>query len=335
MTSCEKGVSYLQILIASSVIASLAIIGIKLMEDQKRVVVSTTQSFEINSIINEISLILADPASCRASLSNNKIPSSKTSIKNIKRELVGGKSGEGTRFIKFQTFDSSEKIYGQKTLKISSYKLLNIGVEKTQINLEVRFDRGENSIGARYKLKKIPLKVILDDENRIVSCQTSFESLGDATSWNKDVSGNLHYDGKVNIGKTKGNATLNLERGLKLITTQEKPKCDFTFRGGLIWDKEIKRFVFCDGRGEWRVFGKPERGLSNSKFYTLSLSVMGSESIQTKNHQACFFTRIKKNLKSGNCLLKASEETRPTTWTIQNSSQSSVVAQTCEVMCLN
>ena len=235
-----KGVSYIQILLASSVIAGLAVVGLKMMENQERLARITSQRFETTYIINEMTHLLKDPRNCKASFSGINPKKSVRKINALKKELRGGKHKDTSFYLKYFTFDSSKKLYGQNNIKIISYELSDQGkevdTEKGSTNLIVSFKGVDNDKDNASLKRSISLKFRLDGAS-IGQCEAFNNSLrkGDVS-----VGGSVTLGKGLHVGSQKEGAQVSLKSGLTLVPIGgEFPECNISNVGTLIYMKKF------------------------------------------------------------------------------------------------
>ena len=249
--------SYIQILLASSVIAGLAIVGLKMMENQERMARATAIRFESSYLVREISHLLQDPNNCKASLEGLNPSSSVRKINAIKKELRGGKHKEASYYLKYFTFGSSNKLYGQNNIRILNYRLSDLSntvdVSKGSTNLEVSLQNVYKDEVSKVTVKHIPLKITTSETNKIETCE--FFDLSGQIQRTAN-SNNLNLGKALHIGGRKFGVNLSVTGDISLLARKGKrPGCESNNFGSLIYDEVKDDLLYCSNNQTWTTLG--------------------------------------------------------------------------------
>ncbi len=332
---CNRGVSYIQILLASSVIAGLAVIGLKMMKNQERVAKLTSQKFEISYLVNEMSYLLKDPANCKASFDGLNPKTSVRKINSLKKEFRGGKHKEASFYLKYFTFDSSKKLYGEGNIKILNYSLMDTGpgvkVEKGSTELVVTFETDEIESKPVTLKKRIPIKVVLKND-RISACEFLDRS---------GIIGGRSSKTGLNLGKSLslGNETigkgLSVSGDLTLIPHKgELPSCSKARLGQLLYSEKYDDLFYCSIYDEWGNLGPLPYNFKKPFPYRVEATDLKENIKLTKRHRVCLLKEFKSNLK-GNCKVRRLEHKGLTSWRIESKFHTLRGGQFCSVECFN
>lgn len=332
----KEGVSYIQILLASSVIAGLAVVGLKMMENQEKLARLTSQKFETSYLLNEMIHILKDPVNCKATFQGMNPSNSVRKINSLKKELRGGKHKESTYYLKYSTFNSSKKYYGQNNIKIESYTLTDEGddvdVNRGSTNLVVSFVLDEEEKQAPKKLlKSIPLRIKSRGE-KLESCVyfNNSASIETTSTLKSRVLGKT-----LAIGKDSHDVELSLDGGVTLVPLSgDFPSCDKSSVGTLIYSKRHDDLYYCNPYGGWSTLGVIPSNPSHSFSYKLDPLNNNIVSQVTKRHRLCLVQEFKSNVK-GSCLIQPLEKTNFRNFKITANFDSPQGGQYCKVECFN
>lgn len=331
----EDGVSYIQILLASSVIAGLAVVGLKMMENQERLARLTTVRFEMSYLVNEISYLLKDPNNCRATFAGLNASKSSRKINALKKELRGGRHKEATFYLKYFTHGSSNKLYGQKNLKIMSYSLSDeangVDVSKGSTYLEIGFRSVFKDEQGPIITKRVPLRVTLKDE-KVVECDVFNNSSGGGRSQSKES----YYLGKsMHIGQRVFGANISINGSLTILPVKGKlPVCSDENRGGVVYHENTDDLYNCTSSGAWTTLGMlPAK--KKGELYRVNAMDGKTTFIKTKRHRFCIIRDIKSNEK-GSCRISQLESgVNHRNWKLFAEFASPRGGQFCEAECFN
>lgn len=331
----ERGVSYIQILLASSVIAGLAVVGLKMMKNQERLAKLSSQKFEISYLVNEMSFLLKDPLNCEASFKSLDPRLSVRKINSLKKELRGGKHREASYYLKYFTFDSSKKLYGSNDVKILKYHLSDkkpgVSVDKGSTNLVVTFEIDGDAEKPIELNKFIPLQVKTDGKG-IASC----ELFNSSSEGFKSSSSSIYIGAGLYVGdkRTEDNQ-LSVRGSLTILPTAgEFPPCSEKRFGALMFMKKYDDLFFCTPNGIWGTLGKLPNGNKKGKTYIVKALDENFANLMTERHRVCLLTEFKSNEK-GTCNVVRLEEKGITNWKIMAQFASGRGGQYCTAECFN
>lgn len=181
----ELGMSLVEVMIAAGLLGAIAYMGMNLFEQQSRQARDVTTRFEMQDLMTQMSRLLSDSGSCKASFAEIPFKSGQTLEGPTFLSEVIGKDGDKnlTKDRYFTKNADPSKKYGNNTLQIDRYELSNnndteVGVdEKTGTGtyyLNIYFDRGDKVVGSHILLKSLLLNIELDsDKKTIANCYTS------------------------------------------------------------------------------------------------------------------------------------------------------------------
>jgi hypothetical protein len=328
-----KGVSYIQILLASSVIAGLAVVGLKMMKNQEKLARMTAQKFEVNYLIGEMFHILKDPQNCKASLSGMLAEKSVRKINALKKELRGGDHKEATYYLKYFTFDSSKKLYAQNSLKILSYELSDsspsVDSKRGSTHLVVKLQNNEEENPSNL-VRTIPIRFRASG-GMISNCE-AFNNLVDSS--NVSFGGSMNLGKALHVGPRRAGVELSVDGGMSLeIVKADFPHCSLANTGQLIYMKKYDEVFFCTRKSGWSslgLFPNQTKGI----VYRIDARREPSYVVETQKHRVCILKGFKSNEK-GTCKLTAQVAGEATKWRLAATYTSPRGGQYCEAECFN
>lgn len=334
LANCERGVSLVQVLMASTAIAGIALVGIKLAEEQRKVVDQVYQTYLVEYFQQEVVQLLNKPQICRTTMSG-KNP--ELDIVTAIREKVG-ESGEKV-FVYFPSKDGGEgdgKLYNGE-VKLKSYKIVgkhpraNLNKNVSVLQLEVQSGKE-----GKVTLKEIPFSFTKDEKGRIEECSAQVAS-GDGPTegfW-KRKSETLAVE---NLQVALGNIG---ERGSGLavegrLNWQEAPiedSCNSKMEGVLQYNAQ-GRLVYCS-KDRWLSFGQNYYRWNEAVKYRHGLSQAGQSVSKTRQHRFCFITRQSINTASDTCELRRLDKEEKSIYEMIAKSGEQVTNLDCEVSCVD
>ncbi len=328
-----KGVSYIQILLASSVIAGLAVVGLKMMKNQEKLARITAQKFEVNYLVGEMFHILKDPQNCKASFSGMSPDKSVRKINALKKELRGGSHKEATYYLKYFTFDSSKKLYAQNSLKILSYNLsdssLSVDAKRGSTHLVVKLQNNEETNPINL-VRTIPIR--FRTTNGMISNCEAFNNLVDSS--NISFGGSLNLGKALHVGPRRAGVELSVAGGMSLqVVKGDFPHCSLVSTGKLIYMKKFDEVFFCTRKSGWSSLGtlpNQEKGT----IYRIDANQAPSYIVETKRHRVCIVKSFKSNVK-GSCKLTPQVAGESTSWRLAATYSSPRGGQYCVAECFN
>jgi hypothetical protein len=282
----QSGFSLLQVLFASSVLGALSLQGLKMMQEQEQLALLSTQSYEINYIMNEIGEVLKDPSSCRATLRG--LTSTQTpSINSIAHAFQDYQTGQESKIELYHTYQSSQRSYGQDSLRIYRYELNRDPENTLLVNLKIVFDRLSPGMLNRYLPRELALSTVFDESEQLVTCSLVIESSSDPY-WTSKVHEGKTLLGPTNqsslvIGRNDTGARVVLDGPLRALS-QEAPSsvCNTQEQGSMIYVQSMDDYLICDG-SRWKPLSDHHVGLDQFQDFQLS-----SPSNTTTSTQANF-----------------------------------------------
>lgn len=342
LSSFKSGVSLLQVLMTSSAIAGLALVGLKLAEDQRILVENTYQRYLSEYLFSEISSILESEKNCTLSLQGKSVLFSKVANLKIQRG-----NNEDLVF-ENALADDRKGYFFDKKIRVLSYELISPtkdglelieseekasdeeSIDKDAIKFIATLEFGKK----REKLKKVfSLNFKADKDNVLTSCSLQLKSSSKnfENYWKSETSGYRLEKFSLKIGEdTKKNSLLSVNGGIYL--ESEKRVCREEIEGVMIVDFD-STLKFCRN-GEWGVVGEqPVNWRANHK-YTVLNTAKGQKTIKTKPHRVCFLRGQKRKTSSDQCKIeKEKSMSFKTSFKIVAKSTSLVTYNRCEVLC--
>lgn len=281
----QSGFSLLQVIFASTVLGALSIQGLKMMKEQEKLALITTQRFEIKYIFDEMTEVLKNPRSCLKTF-EGLTTKNNSQIHSLKHVFDDSLTNQESILPLYFTFESSQRLYGQNTVKIHDYKIERTG---TAFNLKVIFDRLESGQYNRFFIKEIPLNAVFHPTGELKSCSLSAtlfsESLWQSNALLNDssISAISPQTGKsLNIGKDKHKAQLTIDTLLRAQLSGDKlPKCDEKHNSSLVYHIEKDSYFFCENN-EWKDLRNQNLNLHNYKDIVVGRDESLRESLEAK-----------------------------------------------------
>lgn len=328
----ENGFSFVQVLFASSIVASLALLGIKLAQEQKRVSLQASLRFSAQYVLQEIDFILKDEKSCRESFLNYRIQNGE-SVKSLFQVLTTHGDNSELRIEKYIVNDPLSILESDDlSFKISKYEIViddkEYQLNRGMIGLLVEFDRGVGALGGRYLRKIIPLSIELNDKGRVATCRRYQGQKSNWKPWLNQVrTGSLVTQKSVVIGEAENlsKAKLKVVNGISF-ETNENVECNYKARGLLNRFKD--GMYYCNGQ-KWLSLTKNAYPTT----YTVKLNMKETDEVLTKPHYACLMTKVLKDSFSSQCEVKKTSKEIYSTYRLVASSSNKVSKLECEVTC--
>lgn len=242
MKKTKNGFSLVEVMIAASILGTLAYFGMTLMSNQTKSVAKTSFDSEIILITNEINGILSDPDKCLATLSTTATP---TDI-------------NGKYFI--QTHASAPgNGHGNANVKISSYSFTGtapdgrLTIQFTNKNL-IKGSTGPNTVPKRIEISFAGIP------GAVTSCRA--KSTGHSDIWIRNAGGFIsdifYANGNVAIGKANDrDVKLDVDGVMALKAFNVNDAC--TIKGTMSQDTSTGRGMYCDGT-IWKFSGGNNAG---------------------------------------------------------------------------
>lgn len=327
----NQGFSIIQVLIASTAVAGLALVGLKLAEDQKKIALKTSRSFLVGYIKKEISYLLSSEKNCTLTF-KGKMPGSDT-VNSLSQVFVDKATGEVSRSTRFNV--STVYNFGKQNIfSILSYRLSSeepYTTEKGYNLLNIEFDLGDGIIGSNIFKSKIPFSFSANEKGQIESCVVQSKSTVNGP-WLVDNQNIIPKNKKVAVSLTEAAAQLHVNGDLGIASENFQP-CDEKSDGVLA--KRGKTIAFCQN-GQWRNVGDVNLNFKLPISYRLSQLTSGQKEIVTKFHNYCSLNRIKISDPFGSCRFeKIAEAGSKSKYKAQALSNGKSTMIECEVYCFD
>lgn len=332
----SSGASFIQVLLASTAIASLALIGLKMADDQREVVKRTYQNYLVEYLSQEIGSLLKKSSICSESF-RGLDPREGESI-SLKENL--NKLNNEEIFQHFPTIELGENYgkYFDNQISLVRYRL---SLQPKGANLE----KGVTGLIVTFQLlptgRKIDREFLLNFEAeksglikscRIVSLEKTKKVKG---YWylSEDV---LRLENAVATISNPifKNAGLNVGGALYLEKDGKELPCTWDIEGVLRRNKKGLP-VFCSGK-KWIPLGEHKIEWNFAKLYNIGRNELGSQSLFTEEHRFCYLSHIKKNSTSDGCKLRRMEKTDYfSVYEVSAFTSNSATNMNCEVRCVD
>jgi hypothetical protein len=334
----QAGFSYIQVLMVSSGLAALALLGLKLSEEQGKLVAQLSERLEAEAIVRQIAFILDDPLTC-------------------KETFIGlAPIGPGPRQLRRRRFDYRERqeavvlehpvgsgppsvllglskgpIIDKYTLSDSSEE---VSVDRGSVHLEISFSRSAEASGPGMLLMRLPLKISLDSEKKIAGCQTLREQGKPLAPWEDRAEGvvglpsshSLVIADKI-LPSVPGELVV---AGGVLIHAHELTPCSLEYRGAIRYRRHNDTHEACDGQGKWHTLGQKPLSQYKRQRYVVRAQGISAQKLETSVHLVCAFSRRAQASSGGGCKLAPKEAGG---WELEAYSSSSIADIQCEVNC--
>jgi hypothetical protein len=327
----ESGLSLIQVLMASTAIAGLALVGLRLAEDQKNLAFKTAENYLGEYLTQEIESLLSQPESC--SLTLKGLSPSAGTFDVIKRKSKK-RSGEEINHLHFPVSEKGSHSYFDSKLEILSYELsqahisenLKKGMSHLLVEMQIKRDK-------RKLVKKVPILFVEDGNGRILSCHSGLLNQKTASDkfWKiKDKSIKLS-NLKLRVGeKIQSSGQLQVAGELFLEREDMRP-CHDLEEGVL---KNIKgELSFCR-QGRWVAFGLNPIQFQKPKIYEVTLGQNGRKSRKTLGHRYCYLkSQERRNLGDG-CKVERLSKSVISEYKITAYTNALATKNICEVACV-
>lgn len=208
----EKGFSIVQVMIAAGLLGAIALIATQLTTNMNKGLKNAESQADVQSLLQAMQRLLADPENCSATF----LGKDPKDAQNVVNALKSGTADD----YKTIALDPTVK-YGQGQLRINSYTLtdasdaVDVDTLKTT-DLIISFDKGKSGLTQKVS-KRIPLKVELDPNGKILSCiatTNASDSIWKYASNNLDI---FFNGGHVGIGTTTPQAPIDIKASGSMI----------------------------------------------------------------------------------------------------------------------
>lgn len=327
----EQGVSLVQILMTSSAIAGLALVGLRMAEDQKKLVEETYETYLSEYFIEEVNAVLESQLDCSATFKGkDPIGSEVGALKVIKKK-------EAMEVLPIAGYLGAKGVYFEDRVKVLGYKLFHKNTEEVQTkgftNVVVTLELKESS---KKVVKNIPIDFTRDGEGRISTCRRQNNSkLKEVKGFWKKESGGMRLENLalvVGDGEKK-NSLFSLKGTLLLEKTGNELTCNPEKEGVLTTGFDYLLKVCRDGA--WRNVGEYPINWLKRISYSASIATVGTNKERTKPHRLCFLSGQTRKSLSDKCLIERNDDEFKSEYTISAITSSQVTKNNCEVICVD
>lgn len=303
----KKGASLLQVLLGSSAVAGMALIGIELSKDQKRLADKTTALYEMKYIEDEITFLLEKKKNCWANFGNYLL--SGDSDKSTDYLVVMDKDEATNRdkqYVRMKTLEAGGILLGQDNIYIESYETStpeyidnsDKGSFKLRVNLVHKSKEGAEE---KYQ-RSIPIYFSVFPARGAGECSSYQDREVLTKDWFTGTDGGMNYNaGKLSIGTAVSLAEVNIFGGL-IIRRGELTQCRARDIGVIRYMEEGKNFEICDGLN-WVVLGEGSSRFTDNQIYKFDTKSGLSTTSRIKAHRICSLTRVRKTDSQSRCKL--------------------------------
>ena len=320
----ERGSSYIQIILASTAIAGLALVGIKMANEQKKLAINVSRQYLINYLHQEVSYFLSQDQNCQSSLVGQ-------GFRNMTLEGLRSSNDSNELFYSTHTkIEKKEVVFFEEPIFIKSYKLLeDDSQEKAQLQVSYAYDDIEVD-------KFIPLKLSLNEENRVDDCSVLInQSVNDGNGpWRKDKDSiRTNYQNLLLGDKSLRGEGVVLSEGIHFFEESDLTKCDDSSRG-VIRNIKDKGLRFCK-ENIWYPLGQQNLKTQVQTRYLAGVTKAGSQKVVSTKHRHCFITKLKKDLESDGCQIQRLTSDVMSPFEITAFTSGAATSMECEVSCVD
>lgn len=332
----SEGISLIQVLLASSAIAGLAVVGLQIAKDQKILAKRTYHTYLVEYYLQEVTHLLTNNLICEATFSGKK--PDKSQIDHIKEPIIvnGEENGFHILFPSLNGVDGNGSLFSDE-LEVVSYSLSNASVEsrlkKSVTNLEVTINLKEEK---RKIIKTIPLSYKLNSDGGISSCTSIGSSDGGTVEgiWKtKDDSLILNNLTVVVGGIENRDAGVSINGTIGLQAEDQERPCTNVIQG-LLTKNSLGQLVYCYNE-RWEHFGKSSIQWNKVKKYQHGIKRVGSDEIETLEHRFCYLTQQTVNSSTDGCNLQRLSDFSTSKFVIKAFSSAAATNLNCEVFCVD
>jgi len=320
----QQGSSYIQIILASTAIAGLALVGLKMAEEQKKLALDIYRKYLMNYLHQEITYFLSQGSNCQSSFISQKYDS--LDIRGLKKSSTP----EIVYFSSRNKIVPREVVYYEEPVYVKGYQIVS-NPSPNLYQLKVSYGLGDQSID-----KFIPLRVNFDSHKLIADCTVMAQGSDHISR------GQWQKEGDIIKTKLKnvrfGSDALTQEgtillQGLYLEAQSDLSICD-TKSIGVIKYIRGKGIRYCNN-GAWYPFGNQPLRTNRQMIYKLGVNKVGSEELVTKMHRHCFISKLKKDLISDGCKLRRLNSNVMSKFEVKSYSSEAATSMECEVSCVD
>lgn len=307
------GASMIQALVAVALFAAMFLGTVNLMREQAKTSQSSSREFEMVYVTDEIKSLLSEARICKATLQGRNPHSDQ--IETLKRPLDS--DSEGLLEVYPTIKRDSDAVYGQKNLKIKSYRLSDktseVNVEAGTTELLITYATSKQTI--INQKRRLRLYIGLDEQGLIASCQTtpgltqtSLEEGPPQGPWTLSVGREAHFsDLNLVLGATEKelSKTPTLDSGvdqfsgLLLLSEHAKKPCTSLLEGSLRFHANSRQVQICSHESKWEGLATYQFNPLEAKIFSLSSKSKAPLDI----HNRSYCSLLKTDVSSGQCSL--------------------------------
>ncbi len=320
----ERGSSYIQIILASTAIAGLALVGIKMANEQKKLAINVSRQYLINYLHQEVSYFLGKDQNCQTSLSGK-------SFRNT--DIEGLRSSDDSTELFYSTrtqVKDKEVIFFEEPIFIKSYSLVEgDSQENGQLQISYAYDDIEIN-------KFVPLNLSLNEESRVDDCSVLInQATNDGNGpWRKDKDSiRTNYQNLLLGDKSLRGEGVILNEGIHFFAESDLTKCDESSQG-VIRNIKDKGLRFCK-ENIWYPLGQQNLKTQVQTRYLAGVTRTGSQKVVSAKHRHCFMTKLKKDLESDGCQIIRLSSDVMSPFEITAFTSGAATSMECEVSCVD
>lgn len=324
----QQGSSYIQVIMASTAIAGMALVGLKLAKEQEATAKTVYNQYLATYLNQEIFDLLSRSNNCQLSLQGKSFGSG-----DIHYILEGKDSGEAVkRFQALSMAGSSQHEYFNENVAIEKYNLqANLSDTSETADLLISYKVGENSIQ-----RSIPLSLQLK-EGVIKDCKVLVINESTLSEGPWVIKNNkIHTDQRnIKFGSRPqfvGDGVA-LAAGVFLEEESDLSVCDSKLVGVVKNIRGLGLRYCLDGR--WYPLGFQPYRFQKKKTYEQGINKTGSEVSYTKKHRFCFMSKVDKNTLSDGCQLNRRDKEIYSAYEVKAYSSAAATQVHCEVTCVD
>jgi hypothetical protein len=193
----NKGLGLMEVIMASGLIGGLSLVILQMTQNSQKGVTALEIGTDIETTTKRIQQQLSDPDNCTLTLQNQD-------AKSTDQGVITGltlKRVEPPNTVNFTV----GMVLGQKRLKIKSYKISDsypdVGVDSSNTtHFIISFDRGNKGLGTKLIERKIPIKVEVNTNKKILSCYAVSALKDTIWKYTTNNTGIYYNSGLVGIG---------------------------------------------------------------------------------------------------------------------------------------
>jgi hypothetical protein len=333
----NRGISFIQVIMASTAIAGLALVGLRLAQGQRELVNQVYANRLSHYLNQEIAHLLKRSSVCSSTFTG-KDPEG-GSVRALSEFLESDEGQVVNTFFPVKGAREGVSIdgsYFEGRVTLLSYDLTARDESKVaNISKGVTMLRVRHEVSKAVVEKSFPIKFSKDSEGKIAKCQLfepgQFVSSG---KWEAGIDGLKLIGPKLIIGSNEtGSQKIETSGEVRLEERGTLPSCDES-REGLMINEKGGRLKVCRAL-RWEPLGEQRFHFEEPTSYILSLTSLGSVVKFTKKHRLCYLNKMKKNSLSDGCQIRRISPGYESEYELKIFSSSDVTNSECEVSCVD